>query len=113
VAFFGVSAFAKSDTVKGQLVDQACYLKDPVNNKGVDHKMPKDTKDCAIACAKAGQPMALLTSDGKVVTIKGGLAANKNAKLVPFVGQMVEITGDVTDTNGKMSVTADDIKVSK
>ena len=63
-----IPAFAKTETVKGQIVDQACYTKDMVNNKGVDHKMPADTKDCAIACAKKGQPLALLTSDGKVFT---------------------------------------------
>jgi hypothetical protein len=48
------------------------YLKDTVSDKGGDYKMPADTKDCAIACAKNGQPQALLTSDGQVYTIAGG-----------------------------------------
>jgi len=48
--------------------------------------MPKgDTKDCAIACAKMGRPVALLTSDGKVYSVTGDLAADKNAKLVPHM----------------------------
>jgi hypothetical protein len=38
----GVTVLAKTDTVKGQIVDQTCYQKDPANNKGVDHKMPAD-----------------------------------------------------------------------
>lgn len=111
VVLVNVPAFAKTETVKGQIVDQACYTKDTVNNKGVDHKMPADTKDCAIACAKKGQPLALLTSDGKVYTIAGDLAANNNAKLIPHISHTVEITGDTMDMNGKMMITAADVKM--
>jgi len=102
-------ALAKTETVKGQIVDVGCYKMDK-SNTGVDHKMPKgDTKDCAIGCAKAGQPMAVLTSDGKVYEIAGGLAADKNAKIVPHVGHTVEITGDVMDHGGKMMISADSL----
>jgi hypothetical protein len=111
VVLVSAPAFAKTETVKGQIVDQACYTKDMVNNKGVDHKMPADTKDCAIACAKKGQPLALLTSDGKVYTIAGDLAANNNAKLIPHISHTVEITGDTMDMNGKMMITAADVKM--
>jgi hypothetical protein len=105
-------AFAKEETVKGQIVDQGCYLKDKANNAGIDHKMPSgDTPDCAVMCAKKGAPMALLTSDGQVYTITGGLAADKNAKIIPHVGHTVEITGDVTDSAGKMSIAADSLKM--
>jgi hypothetical protein len=107
----GAPAFAKTETLKGQIVDQSCYAKDMASNKGVDHKMPADTKDCAIACAKKGAPMALLTSDGKVYTIAGGLAENKNAKLVPHVSHTVEITGDVMNMSGKMMITSDAVKM--
>jgi hypothetical protein len=104
-------AFAASETVKGQVVDMGCYKADK-SNTGVDHKMPKgDTKDCALACAKAGQPLALLTSDGKVYQIAGGLAADKNAKLIPHVSHTVEITGDVMDHGGTMMITADSLKM--
>jgi predicted metal-binding protein len=105
-------AWAKTETVKGQIVDQNCYLKDKTANKGVDHKMPADTKDCAIECAKKGQPLALLTADGKVYTIYGGLAANNNAKLVPHVGHTVEITGDTMDMGNSLMITADAVKMA-
>jgi hypothetical protein len=111
IVALGAPAFAKTETVKGQIVDQSCYMKDKENNKGVDHKMPADTKDCAIACAKQGQPMAILTADGKVYEIAGGLAADKNAKIVPHVSHTVEITGDVMDMNGKMMIHADSLKM--
>ena len=58
VLAFSAPVFA--ETVKGQIVDIACYNADK-SNTGVDHKMPKgDTKDCALGCAKAGQPTAAL-----------------------------------------------------
>jgi len=104
---------AKTETVKGQIVDQSCYMMDKANNAGPDHKMPKgDTKDCAAMCAKNGRPMAILTSDGKVYELAGGLAADKNAKIIPHIGHTVEVTGDVMDHGGgKMMITADSLKM--
>ena len=111
VLALGAPAFAKDVTVKGQIIDQSCYKMDK-SNTGVDHKMPKgDTKDCAIGCAKAGRPLAILTSDGKVYEITGGLAAEKNAKLIAHISHIVEVTGDVTEKDGKMSIAADNLKM--
>lgn len=111
VLALGAPAFAKTETVTGQIVDVTCYKMDK-SNAGVDHKMPKgDTKDCAIGCAKAGRPMAILTADGKVYEIAGGLAADKNAKIVPHVGHTVEVTGDVMDHGGSLMITADSLKM--
>ena len=104
-------AFAKTETIKGQVVDQMCYLKDKANNSGKDHKMPADVKGCAEACAKKGQPLALLTADGKLYMIAGGLAADNNAKLVPHISHTVEIAGDVTLKDGKMTITAANLKM--
>jgi hypothetical protein len=107
----GSPAFAKTETVKGQIVDQACYTMDK-SNTGVDHKMPKgDTKDCALACAKAGRPMAILTSDGKLYELGGGLAAEKNAKIIPHISHTVEVTGEVTEKDGKLVIVADALKM--
>jgi hypothetical protein len=106
------TAFAKTETIKGQIVDSACYKMDKANT-GVDHKMPKgDAKDCAIQCAKNGNQMAILTSDGKLYELAGGLAANKNEKLVAHVGHTVEVTGDVMDHGGgHMMISADTLKM--
>jgi hypothetical protein len=100
---------AKTETVKGQIVDETCYKMDK-SNTGADHKMPKgETKDCAAACAKNGRPMAILTADGKVYELAGGLAADKNAKIIPHIGHTVEVTGDVMDHGDKMMITADSL----
>jgi hypothetical protein len=112
VVALGVPTFAKTETVKGKIVDVSCYTMDKANNAGKDHKMPKgDTPDCAIGCAKAGRPMAILTDDGKVYELTGGLAADKNAKIVPHVAHTVEVTGDVTEKDGKMSIASDSLKM--
>ena len=104
VASFSVSLFAKTETIKGQLVDQECYL--------MEKKVETDST-CAVQCAKSGKPVALLTSDGKVYEVTGGLAANKNAKLTDHMLHTVEITGDVTEKGGKLSITADALRMSK
>ncbi len=106
VVALGVAAFAKEETVKVQVIDQTCYMKDKASNAGKYHKMAADVKDCAVACAKKGAPMALLTSDGKVYQITGDLAANMNEKIVPHVAHTVEITGDVTTKGGKNTISA-------
>jgi hypothetical protein len=104
VVVAGAPAFARTATIKGQLVDQECYL--------MEKKVEADSA-CAVSCAKAGKPVALLTSDGKVYEVTGGLAANKNAKLAEHMLKTVEITGDVTETAGKLSIAADALKLAK
>jgi hypothetical protein len=104
------SAFADTQTITGQLVDQTCYQANKVNT-GVDHKMPEDTPGCAISCAKMGMPVALLTADGKVYTVTGDLATNNNAKLVPHMSHKVELSGDVTSKGGTMTIAATSLKM--
>ena len=105
------SAFAATQTLSGQLIDQTCYKLNKANT-GVDHKMPDGpTADCAATCAKMGQPVALLTADGKVYTVTGDLAANNNAKLVPHLSHKVELTGDVTEKGGTMTIAATNLKM--
>ena len=111
VVALGAPAFAATETVKGKVVDQACYTKDMKANAGQDHKMPQDVKDCATACAKKGAPLAILTDDGKLYQITGGLAADMNAKLIPHISHTVEVTGDVTEKEGKKMIASADLKM--
>ncbi len=113
MALGGASAVAKTMTVKGQVVDEGCSLKSMEAQKSGDQKAAKEMADCAIDCAKRGEPLALLTTDGKVYRIAGALAANKNEKLIPHVNHMVEITGDVTEKDGKVTIVADALKMMK
>ena len=104
-------ALAATETITGKVIDQSCYTANKTNT-GVDHQMRSgEVKDCALDCAKKGRPLALLTTDGKVYTIGGGLAASNNEKLVAHVSHTVAITGDVTTKDGAMTIASDALKM--
>ena len=84
---------AAGPTLKGEVVDVQCNLKD-VKNKGADHS------DCALSCARRGATMGLLTAEG-VYTITGDYTKENNKKLLEFVARQVEATGAVTEKDGK------------
>jgi hypothetical protein len=94
-----VSGFSQDQqTMKGEVLDLSCYLKSGA--KGPDHA------DCAKSCAKSGQPMGLLTEDGKVLLIAGGDA--KIETLKDLAGEMVEVKGTVSERDGiSMLIVAD------
>jgi hypothetical protein len=95
---------AEIKTVKGEIIDQACYRKDKAN-VGDSHK------DCGLSCAKKGAPLAVVTSTGEVYTITGSFAADKNAKLIEHFAHTVEVTGDVTEKDGKMMIDVTALKM--
>ena len=99
-ALVGCVAAARTETVKGELVDQACYIKDK-KNVGGSHK------DCAETCARRGQPLAVVTAGGKIYQITGPLAADNNTKLIPHLAHTVEITGDVSEKDGALMIAAE------
>ena len=107
----GASAVAKVETVKGQLIDKACYERNPKNNGQTHVDRPID--ECATACAKYPLPLAVLTASGQVYQIVGELAKSKNAKLVPHLTHIIEVTGDVTtDEEGTMKIAGTDLKMA-
>ena len=91
-------------TVKGEVLDMACYLAHEA--KGPEHEK------CALKCAKMGQPIGLLSSDGKVYLLVADHAdqtAFDQAKTL--AGQQVTITGSVAARAGMEALTVH--KVSK
>lgn len=93
-----------AETITGQVIDLSCYMLDRKNTA------PTHTGRgyaCAQACAKEGFQVGLLTSSGQVFEIVGGLAANKNAKLIAHMGAMVSISGDVGKRDGFATIAAD------
>lgn len=78
---------AESKTLEGQLVDSKCYLK--MGMKGNDHgSMP----GCGSACAKGGNPVGILTAEGKYTTL--GVAA---PAVADYVGQTVRASGTIKE----------------
>jgi hypothetical protein len=85
-------------SIVGEVVDPACWV---VNGaKGASHK------DCAVACAKAGQVLAILESKTQklylVATDKPGEDPNKG--LIDYVGQTVTARGRVYARGGVTAI---------
>ena len=103
-------AAAKTETITGQVIDLYCYSRDS-KATGMDHR---DGRECALACVKwEGQPVGLLTADGKVYQLAGDLVAHNNAKVAPHLTHTVTVTGDVVDRDGMLTIVASDLTMVK
>ncbi len=82
----------------GEVLDLACYVAQEA--QGADHA------GCAKGCVKGGQPMGLKADDGTVVLLaahhKDGAAYEA---LKDWAGEMVEISGELTERDGMKVVT--------
>lgn len=101
-ASLSVPAFA-ADTVKGKVIDTVCYGKMGAKAASAGHAA------CNLKCAKNGNTMAILTSDGTVYDITGEYAENKNEKLIEFVNKDVTAEGTVSEADGKKTIAATSI----
>jgi type 1 fimbria pilin len=106
VASLSASVFAADITVKGEVVDVACSMSKGDGGKGDAHAA------CAMSCAKRGQPVGILTADA-IYEVTGDWAADKNAKLLDFVAKQVEVTGEVTERDGKKMLNVKSMKLAK
>lgn len=100
----GVSVAAQEPVIKrsapqtftGEIVDISCY-----KSKGVAGGTGAAHVDCAKMCIlDKGAQVGILTDGDGLFKIWGPMAANKYAKMLPYLGQQVEITGtEVTLSN--------------
>lgn len=80
---------SKPMTMTGEIVDISCY-----KSKGVAGGTGAAHADCAKICIlEKGAQVGVLTDGDGLFKIWGAMAANKYAKLLPYLGQQVEITG--------------------
>jgi hypothetical protein len=110
------SAAAETVTVTGVVVDLFCYQPETKANAGMDHhragSSAAEGRECAYACVKwNGQPVGLLTADGKLFQLSGGVVADNNAKIAPHVSHTVTITGESAEKHGITVLTASDFKM--
>jgi len=94
-------------TVKGYVLDSACAftkdLKKPIS------------KECALACAKAGSALVILADDGTIYWPIADTtpASGQNAKLLPFAGDKVMVSGRVYDRGGSKAMVIAKIEAAK
>ena len=98
IAVFAAEQSAKSVTVKGYVLDSACAF-----TKGL--KKPVSS-ECAVACAKAGSPLVILTATGTIYwPIADTTPSNsQNDKLLPYAGKQVTVSGKVYDRGGSKAI---------
>jgi hypothetical protein len=96
-------------SVEGVVRDVAC----PIQN----HKSTATdfNLDCALACAKAGSPLIILTKDGDIYfPISDQMPdPSQREKLMPFVGKYVLASGTVYTRNGTRTMAIREIKELK
>jgi len=97
----------KEITVKGEVVDLACYVMG--GSKGDEHKA------CAEACAKAGGSLGILTADGKlyVSLLPDDHKKGPNAILMDHIAHMVEATGYVRTSGGVQGIMIKSVAMAK
>src|SRR6266850_4476704 len=90
-------------TLKGEVVDLWCYL------EGGDHGA--DHKKCAVTCAKAGNPVALLTEKGDIYILVG-IKDHDPAKdqLIEKMAENVTVEGTLVKKGGVQAVYVTSIK---
>ena len=77
---------AESVTITGRVVDTSCFL--ALGRSGTEHKQ------CATACARAGVPLAILSTDGTLyIPVSAKPADAQNPRLAPFAEGPVKVTG--------------------
>ncbi|HYK81612.1 MAG TPA: hypothetical protein VEU55_00585 [Gemmatimonadales bacterium] len=73
-------------TITGQVIDMNCFTTNGASGAG--HKA------CALACAKAGVPLAIQASDGTIyMPVSSKPGDPQNSKLEQFVEGKVKVTG--------------------
>jgi hypothetical protein len=94
----------QSDTIKGYVLDSACAF-----TKNLEKPI---SSQCAVACAKAGSPLVILSDQGTIYwpIAQTTPASGQNEKLLPFAGQKVTATGRVFERGGSHALVIDKIE---
>src|SRR5262245_26027177 len=75
-------------TMRGTIVELACF-----RQHGAATVSAPEQIDCARKRVADGGRLGILTEGDGLFQITGGMSSNKFAKLVPFIGQRVDLSG--------------------
>ena len=93
--------------ITGYVIDSACAftknLKKPIS------------PDCAVACAKAGSPLVILSDGGRIYWPISGTtpAQGQNDRLMEFAGKRVIVTGKVYQRGGSQAIVIAGVQAEK
>lgn len=96
-------------TMTGEIVDISCY-----KSKGVAGGTGAAHVDCAKICIlEKGAQVGILTDGDGLFKVWGEMAANKYARVMPYIGQQVEITGTEVILSNNYDVRSFDLQTVK
>ena len=97
----------KSVTVEGYVLDSACAF-----TKGLEKPI---SRDCAVACAKEGSQLVILTKEGAIYwpIDSATPAKGQNAKLLEFAWNRVKVTGKLYERGGSHAIVLDTVAAAK
>jgi hypothetical protein len=96
-------------TMTGELVEMSCY-----KSKGVAGATGAAHVDCAKVCIlDKGSQLGILTDGDGLFRLWGPMAANKYAKVLPYLGQEVEVTGTEVTLSNNYDVRSFDLQTVK
>jgi hypothetical protein len=96
-------------TLTGEVVDISCY-----KQKGVAAGTGAAHLDCAKLCVlQKGAALGILSDGDGLFRLWGGMAKDKYAKLMPYLGQTVELTGTEVLLSNNYSVKSFDVATIK
>ncbi|MFN8009516.1 MAG: hypothetical protein U0V70_21280 [Terriglobia bacterium] len=97
----------KQATIKGYVLDSACAY-----TKNLEKPI---SSECALACAKAGSPLVILSDDGNIYLpiSKEMPAKGQNGSLMKWAGQKVVVTGTGYEKKGAHAIVIDKIEAFK
>ncbi len=93
----------KVETLVGEIVDYSCYLQ--VGKHGAKHR------DCGQKCLRNGQPIGLLTKEGKLYLLmeeehdprRDGLTTFRQAA-IDHMAHVMEVTGTLSEVDGQRAL---------
>jgi hypothetical protein len=102
--FLSSAAEAQTVSVNGYVLDSACAF-----TKNLEKPI---SKQCAVACAKAGSPLVILSNDGTIYWPISGTtpSSGQNPKLLPYAGGKVTATGKVYEHGGSKAIVIEKIE---
>jgi type 1 fimbria pilin len=97
----------KTITVEGYVLDSACAF-----TKDLEKPI---SRECALACAKEGSQLVIMTKDGTIYwpIDSATPAKGQNARLLEFAGSRVTATGKLYDRGGSHALVIEQIAAAK